>query len=245
MQFKKLFHLDDNGRKSDCVHRTDSKSRFDQKSTWRFLGLASSHFRNEKKFAGTSDWSGQISPALIQCLRWLKAGWAACTPCIWNEIGGSEKKINHEGDRMQHMQTAAEHRGFTSFQMVHTHTHQSLVHWTGLFALFEFQQSAASECQLLQQKQFWILLCAWFLGQHLLMALKYGLRHTLRLCQRSKRPHLDPVQVQEITLRELTCIGMYLTRVDCIDVLTELDTRTGSLQFWSRKQKASTGSLKA
>ena len=30
--------------------------------------------------AGTSDWSGHISPALIQCLRWCKTGWAACTP---------------------------------------------------------------------------------------------------------------------------------------------------------------------
>ena len=130
MQLKKLFHLDVIGKKSDCENRTDSKSRFDQKSTWRFWGLASSHFRNEKKFAGTSDWSGQISPALIQCLRWCKTGWAACTPCIWNEIGGSEKIINHEGDRMQHMQTAAEHRGFTSFQMVHTHTHTYLATWT-------------------------------------------------------------------------------------------------------------------
>ena len=35
--------------------------------------------------AGTSDWSGQISPALIQCLRWCKTEWAACTPCLKTE----------------------------------------------------------------------------------------------------------------------------------------------------------------
>ena len=39
--------------------------------------------------AGTSDWSGQISPAFIQCLCWCKTGWAACTPCPKIE------KLNH------------------------------------------------------------------------------------------------------------------------------------------------------
>ena len=40
-------------------------------------------FRNlNGLMAGTSDWSGQISPALIQCLRWCKTEWAACTPCL-------------------------------------------------------------------------------------------------------------------------------------------------------------------
>ena len=32
--------------------------------------------------AGTSDWSGQISPALIQCLRCCKTGWAASPALI-------------------------------------------------------------------------------------------------------------------------------------------------------------------
>ena len=43
-------------------------------------------FRNRNGLmAGTSDWSGQISPALIQCLRWCKTEWAACTPCLKTE----------------------------------------------------------------------------------------------------------------------------------------------------------------
>ena len=28
--------------------------------------------------AGTSGWSGQMSPALIQCLRWYKTAWMGC-----------------------------------------------------------------------------------------------------------------------------------------------------------------------
>ena len=51
------------------------------------------------------DWMGCLHPLHLKW-NWWK----------WN-------KINHEGNRMQHMETAAEHRGFTSFQMVHTHTH--------------------------------------------------------------------------------------------------------------------------
>ena len=89
----------------------------------------------------------------------------------------------------------------------HTHTEHSLEHWTGLFALFEFQQKAASECQLLQQKQFWMMfgfvsqvqnlslcLVKWsdLPVQHLLVVRKYGLRHALRLCQRIQHTHLDP-----------------------------------------------------
>ena len=34
---------------------------------------------------GTSDWWGQISPELIQCLRWCKTGWAACNPGLKTE----------------------------------------------------------------------------------------------------------------------------------------------------------------
>ena len=44
-----------------------------------------------------------ISPALIQCLRWSKTGWAACTPC-------TSRNISHN-------------LIFLEFRRSHTHTH--------------------------------------------------------------------------------------------------------------------------
>ena len=71
-------------------------------------------FRNRNGLmAGTSDWSGQISPALIQCLRWCKTEWAACTPCLKTEMLKNWKIRKSLGNRgWPHTHTRA-----------HTHKH--------------------------------------------------------------------------------------------------------------------------
>ena len=66
-------------------------------------------FRNLQVRPMASHW---ISPALIQCLRWCKTGWAACAPCIYTCKREKTSPLDH---RVVHTHTCSPFWGVACF----------------------------------------------------------------------------------------------------------------------------------